>query len=457
MVFESDEKKSLQNLVKSCLLEINSLKMDLASVEMQKVNLENEKIQFHHDEAVSQLQDNLSNKENELLKLKTNFQAEINDLHASINAKNEEINVKNKIILDNEQVISHQDFKIRKLTDFDNNIKSVRTSLQEDITYIRSSLQKLLNNFEIEDNISDDKSIVKSKIIDEKDYEIKELSQNLEESKIKIIKLQNQLASKDSFIELKGELANTKQELSQKTEALNSLNQNSVSKDDYNQLLQQLQDLRELIKTKDLTIQDLNEYKTKFDNLEKEFDDFKQNTTMYNENYNNPQNEIEGSLSDYVTVTEYDKLRKENILKDEKIYRLEKINDLLSELEDNQKNNNPSNADLENQRLKQEIQQKDEDIKKLEEIQDLYNKLIIPPKDDLTSFQSQVFNLIPDEPLNSNEIYKYIQNVAFDKVSFESIENILKKLVRKGYLTSSNVNDEIVYTKVHDNDSYYKE
>ena len=457
MVFESDEKKSLQNLVKSCLLEINSLKMDLAFVEKQKVNLENEKIQFHHDEAVSHLQDNLSNKENELLKLKTNFQAEINDLHASINAKNEEINVKNKIILDNEQVISHQDFKIRKLTDFDNNIKSVRTSLQEDITYIRSSLQKLLNNFEIEDNISDDKSIVKSKIIDEKDYEIKELSQNLEESKIKIIKLQNQLASKDSYIELKGELANTKQELSQKTEALNSLNQNSVSKDDYNQLLQQLQDLRELIKTKDLTIQDLNEYKTKFDNLEKEFDDFKQNTTMYNENYNNPQNEIEGSLSDYVTVTEYDKLRKENILKDEKIYRLEKINDLLSELEDNQKNNNPSNADLENQRLKQEIQQKDEDIKKLEEIQDLYNKLIIPPKDDLTSFQSQVFNLIPDEPLNSNEIYKYIQNVAFDKVSFESIENILKKLVRKGYLTSSNVNDEIVYTKVHDNNSSYKE
>lgn len=457
MVFESDEKKSLQNLVKSCLLEINSLKMDLAFVEKQKVNLENEKIQFHHDEAVSQLQDNLSNKENELLKLKTNFQAEINDLHASINAKNEEINVKNKIILDNEQVISHQDFKIRKLTDFDNNIKSVRTSLQEDITYIRSSLQKLLNNFEIEDNISDDKSIVKSKIIDEKDYEIKELSQNLEESKIKIIKLQNQLASKDSFIELKGELANTKQELSQKTEALNSLNQNSVSKDDYNQLLQQLQDLRELIKTKDLTIQDLNEYKTKFDNLEKEFDDFKQNTTMYNETYNKPQNEIEGSLSDYVTVTEYDKLRKENILKDEKIYRLEKINDLLSELEDNQKNNNPSNADLENQQLKQEIQQKDEDIKKLEEIQDLYNKLIIPPKDDLTSFQSQVFNLIPDEPLNSNEIYKYIQNVAFDKVSFESIENILKKLVRKGYLTSSNVNDEIVYTKVHDNDSSYKE
>ena len=426
MVFESDEKKSLQNLVKSCLLEINSLKMDLASVEMQKVNLENEKIQFQHDEAVSQLQDNLSNKENELLKLKTNFQAEINDLHASINAKNEEINVKNKIILDNEQVISHQDFKIRKLTDFDNNIKSVRTSLQEDITYIRSSLQKLLNNFEIEDTISDEKSNVKSKIIDEKDYEIKELSQNLEESKIKILKLQNQLASKDSFIELKGELANTKQELSQKTEALNS------------------------------TIQDLNEYKTKFDNLEKEFDDFKQNTTIYTENYNNPQNEIEGSHSDYVTITEYDKLRKENILKDEKIYRLEKINDLLSELEDNQKKNNPSNVDIENQQLKQEIQQKDEDIKKLEEIQDLYNKLIIPPKDDLTSFQSQVFNLIPDEPLNSNEIYKYIQNVAFDKVSFESIENILKKLVRKGYLTSSNVGDEIVYTKVPDNDSSNK-
>ena len=456
MVFESDEKKSLQNLVKSCLLEINSLKMDLASVEMQKVNLENEKIQFQHDEAVSQLQDNLSNKENELLKLKTNFQAEINDLHASINAKNEEINVKNKIILDNEQVISHQDFKIRKLTDFDNNIKSVRTSLQEDITYIRSSLQKLLNNFEIEDTISDEKSNVKSKIIDEKDYEIKELSQNLEESKIKILKLQNQLASKDSFIELKGELANTKQELSQKTEALNSLNQHSVSKDDYNQLLQQVQDLRELIKTKDLTIQDLNEYKTKFDNLEKEFDDFKQNTTIYTENYNNPQNEIEGSHSDYVTITEYDKLRKENILKDEKIYRLEKINDLLSELEDNQKKNNPSNVDIENQQLKQEIQQKDEDIKKLEEIQDLYNKLIIPPKDDLTSFQSQVFNLIPDEPLNSNEIYNYIQNVAFDKVSFESIENILKKLVRKGYLTSSNVGDEIVYTKVPDNDSSNK-
>ena len=678
MAFTNDETETLQSLVRSCLLEINRLKTDLAASEKERFDLESEKVQIAHDETINELNAQLSKKDNDFAIYRNDVQDKIDDLKSELFEKTEELNVKNKIIMDNENLISNQDEKIRKLSDFDANIKSVRTAIEDDISSIKSSLEEVLNGFREGEELTDEEIKEKSDIINQKDSEIKSLSKNIEEYKIQVLNLQNQLDSKDNFIELKDELSITKHKLEEKEIELNNYKEDSIPKTTYDELVKKVNDLNNLIKSKDEIIVSLKESNSKVQNIQNELDHTKEllesknheletvnnnmvsseeymnlksevnslNTILnsketelqslkensiskneYNslqekydelkndyvpkssyeelgnelqlirdgtvdkdkyekilkdfenykklaiphEKYENLQNELyhlkESSVSkeDYTNIeielsniknlssekiknlkdeldniksnsvskeeydrlkleldstkervlnkdneiasvknntinkddfnkvqnelnqvkrvlsernstieklnkntvnkSEYDKLVKENSLKDQKIDRLEKIKDLFTELE---AKNNADSKDVEklqnkvkdiesgndedlikeNEVLKEEIQSKDNDIERLKEIETLYHKLIIPPKNDLTSFQSQVFNLIPDEPSTAEEIHKYIKRVAFDKISLKSIENILKKLIRKGYMESHEDGDKLVYTKI---------
>lgn len=50
--------------------------------------------------------------------------------------------------------------------------------------------------------------------------------------------------------------------------------------------------------------------------------------------------------------------------------------------------------------------------------------------------------------MNAKDIHEYIKSVAFDKISLASVQNILKKFVRKGYMESYEEGDEVIYKKI---------
>ena len=175
MAFTNDETETLQALVRSCLLEINRLKTDLAASEKERFDLESEKVQIAHDETINELNAQLSKKDNDFAIYRNDVQDKIDDLKSELFEKTEELNVKNKIIMDNENLISNQDEKIRKLSDFDANIKSVRTAIEDDISSIKSSLEPpSLETFTCLAFLSDGQKIIKPKKLSMLPYFLKE-------------------------------------------------------------------------------------------------------------------------------------------------------------------------------------------------------------------------------------------------------------------------------------------
>ncbi|MDR0900523.1 MAG: hypothetical protein LBM26_02585, partial [Methanobrevibacter sp.] len=174
----------------------------------------------------------------------------------------------------------------------------------------------------------------------------------------------------------------------------------------------------------------------------------------------------------------YNKLKEELELKDSRIKRLEEIKSLFSDLDDGfnnkyqskeglpeeiasiindtnipkLKDNKLINEDNEVKKLKKELQQCRSQVKELKKIENYYNQLTSPPKRDLTSFQSQIYYLIPDKEMDSQEIYEYIRKIAFDNISQENLTNILRNLERKGYLKNKGENlEKAIWVKNHKN------
>ena len=97
--------------------------------------------------------------------------------------------------------------------------------------------------------------------------------------------------------------------------------------------------------------------------------------------------------------------------------------------------------------LRAEINEYKDSMEEFEKIKDLYEKLTAPQLKNLNSIQSQIYQLLPDEEMDTLAVKNYINEVAFKNVSFGNIKNILKSLERKGY---------VEVTKTEDNVSYWK-
>ena len=83
----------------------------------------------------------------------------------------------------------------------------------------------------------------------------------------------------------------------------------------------------------------------------------------------------------------------------------------------------------------------------LEKIKDIYNKLTSPQLDNLTSIQSQVYYLLPDEAMDTLAIKNYLNEVAFNSLSFANTKSILKSLEKKGYLETEINEKDIAFWK----------
>lgn len=109
-----------------------------------------------------------------------------------------------------------------------------------------------------------------------------------------------------------------------------------------------------------------------------------------------------------------------------------------------------------------EIQEKEKEIKdlqdllnvqnrKIEELQKIkyyFDALTSKPKKDLTSFQSQVYQLLPEEEDTLENLYTHIIEIGFTELSSENFEHVLHNLERKGYFQSFNHDDDIYWKKI---------
>lgn len=98
--------------------------------------------------------------------------------------------------------------------------------------------------------------------------------------------------------------------------------------------------------------------------------------------------------------------------------------------------------------LKAMIEERDEKISELETIKTYFEAVISPPRRNLTSFQSQIYELLPYEEHDALILFSHLRNIGFTELSHDNLESALKNLERKGYFESTVVNGKVLWKKL---------
>ncbi len=98
--------------------------------------------------------------------------------------------------------------------------------------------------------------------------------------------------------------------------------------------------------------------------------------------------------------------------------------------------------------LQELLEKKDQKLEELEIIRYHFNALTAKPKKDLTSFQSQVYQLLPKEEDTLENLYSHITEIGFSELSSENFEHVMRNLERKGYFESYQKDDEVYWQKI---------
>jgi chromosome segregation ATPase len=98
--------------------------------------------------------------------------------------------------------------------------------------------------------------------------------------------------------------------------------------------------------------------------------------------------------------------------------------------------------------LQELLEKKDQKLEELEIIRYHFNALTAKPKKDLTSFQSQVYQLLPAEEDTMENLYTHITEIGFSELSSENFEHVIRNLERKGYFESYQKDDEVYWQKI---------
>ena len=69
-------------------------------------------------------------------------------------------------------------------------------------------------------------------------------------------------------------------------------------------------------------------------------------------------------------------------------------------------------------------------------------------RQDLTSFQSQIYLLLPYDEDTTENLYKKLRTMGFSELSNENFEHALRNLERKGYFISTPEGDKILWKKI---------
>ena len=486
MAFEKNsETEKLQSIVKSCLLEINKLKLDLVKAEKEK---------------------NLLNDVNKIKK----FESLIKEKEKELDDLKRLLEEKKEIISNNEILIKTQETKIETLENFADSLADIKKSFEKDLDVFKTN--------ELNEHTKKLKESLT--IISKKDAQIKDLLKDIESYKEKVSELEKDLTNKDSILELQKIISSKNTEIKELNNSLadestiNSLQDQIIEKDrrinELEQIKNSFNDIKSFLEKdieqkKNKELEELKEkVKKSIDNITEKNEKIKELIDEINEK----EKQIKVLTDNSVSKDTYLKLKQEIDLKNDKIKRLEKIKGLFSDLDktylsekqkinkdvelkekETEKENKDKDKNIEKEnpqeiiklkkelkncketikdlekvkkpaestekdenqeiiKLKKELKNCKETIIDLEKIENYYNQLISPPKKDLTSFQSQIYNLIPEKKMSSQEIHNYIRKIAFKNLSYINMNNILKNLERKGYFKMEEDNKEMIWTKV---------
>jgi len=94
------------------------------------------------------------------------------------------------------------------------------------------------------------------------------------------------------------------------------------------------------------------------------------------------------------------------------------------------------------------IKERSEEIAELEKIKVYFEAIISRPKKDLTSFQSQIYELLPYDEDTSENLYSAIKSIGFTELTSENFEHVLRNLKRKGYFMSTEDSNNILWKKI---------
>ena len=111
-------------------------------------------------------------------------------------------------------------------------------------------------------------------------------------------------------------------------------------------------------------------------------------------------------------------------------------------------NNHLIKKDEEIAQLHAVINEKEDKITELEKIKVNFEAIISRPKKDLTSFQSQIYLLLPYEEDTTENLYLKLKTIGFSELSNENFEHALRNLERKGYFISTPEGDKILWKKI---------
>lgn len=101
--------------------------------------------------------------------------------------------------------------------------------------------------------------------------------------------------------------------------------------------------------------------------------------------------------------------------------------------------------------LEKRLDQYSQRIEELEEIEKYFRAITAKPKKDLTSFQSQLYELLPEGKDTAENLYEFITQVAFSELTRDNFEHALRNLERKGYFMSEEVDGVTQWRKLDKN------
>ena len=278
--------------------------------------------------------------------------------------------------------------RIKELEDFQSSFEEIKLSYEDKLFDKDKRIEELEK---IQLSFDDIKTSLEKDIEQYKNKELEEINSKLQSALDKIVEKDNKIKS----------LIN---QINDKKLEIKEIKDNNVSKLDYDRL-------KDEINIKDSKIQRLEEIKGLFSDLDKNYAD-------------KPQDSLGKSVGS----------DSEALISEKSFEKVDELNNIQNE------DNISKIKETENEikRLKNELNSCKQVNKELESIKDNYKKLTSSPKKDLTSFQSQIYYLIPDEPMDSQEIHNYIQKTSFKDISYNNITNIIWGLERKGYLKPEN-------------------
>ncbi|MDO5823696.1 hypothetical protein [Methanobrevibacter sp.] len=355
-----DEKDILQSLIRFSLLEINELKYDLTRLEVERAN-------DNTPQRIRELEKSIVDKEKEVSVIK--FKAE------------DEINLLKKQLDEKDILIKNQEDRIYELDYVNNSLDEIKEYFAEQLwDYKKKELA------EVNERLTES-----YKTIAEKEATINSLSRVIDEYKIKVIKLENNVESQTQILELEkqlelksNEVLIKDSEINKRDSELDVLKQQTIPKDEYMSLQTQFESEinamdAEIISLKQDSIpkKDYDDLKFKFDseikNLNNLINSLKENTIPKDE-YINLETRLKNEISARNSELEFLKERsipKEDYVALQSQFESE-INARDNELRHLKEQTVPREDYL---TLKNELARTGDKIKRLEEINAFFNEL----------------------------------------------------------------------------------